>query len=98
MLEFEPTGLEMTEERRQIRNSIKALCDRFDDRYWSDKDCKHEFPHEFREAIAQEGWLGLTMPTTYGGAGLGVTEAALMMQTVAQSAGAISGCSIPWTS
>ena len=93
MLEFEPSGLEMTEERRQIRESIKALCSPFDDRYWYEKDTKHEFPHEFRAAIAQQGWLGITMPVDYGGSGLGVTEAALMMQTVAQSAGAISGCS-----
>lgn len=93
MLEFEPSGLEMTEERRQIRESIKALCARFDDEYWYDKDTKHEFPHDFREAIAGEGWLGITMPQEYGGSGLGVTEAALMMQTVAQSAGAISACS-----
>lgn len=93
MLEFEPTGLEMTEERRQILESMKALCARFDDDYWYGKDTRHEFPHEFRAAVAQEGWLGITMPQEYGGAGLGVTEAALMMQTVAQSAGAISACS-----
>jgi len=89
----EPMGLNMTPERRQIRDAVKGLCDRFDDSYWSEKDTKHEFPHEFHAAMAQAGWLGLTMPEAYGGAGLGVTEAALMMQTVANSAGAISACS-----
>lgn len=93
MIEFEPTGLEMTGERRQIRESIRTLCDKFDDDYWLEKDTNHEFPHDFRKAIAADGWLGITMPEEYGGAGLGVTEAALMMQTVAQSAGAISACS-----
>ena len=88
-----PAGLEMTPEREQIRGSIQSLCDNFDDKYWLDKDRKHEFPFEFRAAMAEAGWLGLTMPEKYGGAGLGVTEAALMMQTVANSAGAISACS-----
>lgn len=93
MIDFEPTGLEMTAQRQQIRESVKAMCDAYDDDYWSGKDQRHEFPHEFRATVASEGWLGITMPEEYGGAGLGVTEAALLMQTVAQSAGAISACS-----
>ncbi len=93
MIDFEPTGLDMTEDRRQIRESVKGLCAPFGDDYWLEKDRKHEFPHEFRAAVAAEGWLGITMPEEYGGAGLGVTEAALVMQTVAQSGGAISACS-----
>ncbi|MEZ5749277.1 MAG: acyl-CoA dehydrogenase family protein [Caenibius sp.] len=88
-----PTGVEMTEERRQIVQSVKALCDRFDDSYWLDKDRRHEFPFEFHAAMAEAGWLGLTMPEAYGGAGMGVTEAALVAQTVANSAGAIAACS-----
>jgi len=83
----------MTQEREQIRSSIQTLCERFDDNYWLDKDNKHEFPHDFHAAMAEGGWLGITMPEKYGGAGLGVTEAALMVQTVANSAGAISACS-----
>ena len=92
-LNSSPTGLEMTQEREQIRSSIQTLCERFDDNYWLDKDNKHEFPHDFHAAMAEGGWLGITMPEKYGGAGLGVTEAALMVQTVANSAGAISACS-----
>ncbi|MWB78157.1 acyl-CoA dehydrogenase [Pseudooceanicola sp. 216_PA32_1] len=88
-----PVGLEPTEERADIQRAIKKLCDGFDDEYWREKERKHEFPHEFHKALADQGWLGLTMPEEYGGAGLGVAEAALMMQTVANSAGAISGCS-----
>jgi len=83
----------MTQDREQIRSSIQTLCERFDDNYWLDKDNKHEFPHDFHAAMAEGGWLGITMPEKYGGAGLGVTEAALMVQTVANSAGAISACS-----
>lgn len=88
-----PTALEMTPERQQIYKAVKDLCDRFDDAYWLEKDNDHAFPHEFHAEIAKAGWLGITMPTEYGGAGLGVTEAALVMQTVANSAGVFAACS-----
>jgi len=91
--ENSPTGVEMTEERLQIVQSVKALCDQFDDHYWLEKDRNHEFPFEFHTAMAEAGWLGITMPEAYGGAGMGVTEAALVAQTVASSAGAIAACS-----
>jgi acyl-CoA dehydrogenase len=86
-------ALANTQERREIRNSVRALCDRFDDRYWAEKDRLHEFPHEFADAAAAAGWLGIAMPRQFGGAGLGVTEAAIMMQEVGRSAGAFSACS-----
>ena len=88
-LENKPTGVEMTPMRTEICAAVKKVCDGFDDQYWLEKDKRHEFPHEFHAAMAQGGWLGITMPEQYGGAGLGVTEAALMMQTVANSAGAL---------
>src|SRR5215216_3549119 len=88
-----PAGIEFTEERVQIVDSVKRICDRFDDNYWLEKERLHEFPHEFHAAMAEAGWLGITMPEEYGGSGLGVTDAGLMMQTVGNSAGAISACS-----
>lgn len=88
-----PMGLLPTDDRRQIVNSIRSLCDRFDDKYWLEKDQEHAFPHEFRSAIAEAGWLGITMPEEFGGAGMGVAEAALLMQTVASSAGTLAACS-----
>jgi acyl-CoA dehydrogenase len=91
--DWAPSGVELTPERRQIREAAKSLCERFDDSYWLEKDTKHEFPHDFHAAVAKDGWLGMTMPEEYGGAGLGVTEAAIFMQAVANSAGAISACS-----
>lgn len=91
--ENRPTGVELTDERQQIVAAVKALCDRFDDCYWLEKDRRHEFPFEFHAAMAEGGWLGITMPEAYGGAGMGVIEAALVAQTVASSAGAISACS-----
>ncbi len=91
MKQFDP--LCDTPDRAAIRDAIRAICDRFDDSYWSEKDRTHSFPHEFADAIAEGGWLGIAMPTEYGGAGLGVTEAAIMMQEVGHSAGAFAACS-----
>jgi len=88
-----PAGIEATEERQQIVDSVRRICDRFDDGFWLEKERKHEFPHEFHAAMAENGWLGITMPEELGGAGLGVTDAALLMQTIGNSAGAISACS-----
>jgi acyl-CoA dehydrogenase len=88
-----PSGIERTTERAQIVDSVVSICNQFDDRYWSKKDQLKEFPYEFREAMASAGWLGMTMPTEYGGSGLGVTEAALMMRMVGHSAGAFAACS-----
>ena len=88
-----PSGIERTTERAQIVDSVVSICNQFDDRYWSQKDQLKEFPCEFREAMASAGWLGMTMPTEYGGSGLGVTEAALMMRMVGHSAGAFAACS-----
>ena len=62
----------MTETQADVRRNVKAVCDRFDDAYWSEHDDSGEFPVEFTEAIAAGGWLGIAMPEQYGGAGLGV--------------------------
>jgi acyl-CoA dehydrogenase len=86
-------GLANTEERAAIRDAIRSICDQFDDAYWADKDQKHEFPFEFAAAIAEGGWLGIAMPEEFGGAGLGVTEASIMMQEIGRSAGYFAACS-----
>jgi len=82
-----------TPERAEIRAAVRALCNSFADDYWAAKDREHVFPHEFAEAVAEGGWLGIAMPTEYGGSGLGVAEAAVMMQEVGRSAGAFAACS-----
>lgn len=82
-----------TPERAALRDAVKQICDRFDDDYWGRLDREHQFPHEFCQAIAEGGWLGIAMPTEYGGAGLGVTEASIMMQVVGGSAGYFAACS-----
>jgi acyl-CoA dehydrogenase len=79
--------------QQEIREAILKLCARFGDAYWRDKDRDGGFPHDFHAAFAQAGWLGIAMPEAYGGAGLGISEAAVMMQAIAESGAAFSGAS-----
>jgi len=90
-MEFE--ALARTPEQIAVRDAVKAICNRFDDAYWRERDRTGTFPHEFTKTMAEGGWLGIAMPQEYGGAGLGVTEAAIMMQVVGNSAGAFAACS-----
>jgi acyl-CoA dehydrogenase len=78
---------------QSIQEAIGKICKNFDDDYWHQKDITGTFPHEFYDAIASRGWLGITMPESVGGAGLGITEAAVMMQTIAESGAGLSGAS-----
>src|SRR5437588_4022738 len=83
----------LTAEQRDLREAVARLCTRFGDEYWLKKDSEGGFPHEFHRAMAEAGWLGVAMPEEYGGSGLGITEAALVMQAVAQSGAGFSGAS-----
>lgn len=83
----------MTEEQEAIRDAVQKTCEPFDDAYWLDRDETGIFPDDFHKAMADGGWLGITMPEEYGGAGLGVKEAAVMMHTIARSSGAQSAAS-----
>jgi acyl-CoA dehydrogenase len=82
-----------TEEQLEIRRQIRSLCSAFPDEYWRERDESGEFPWEFYRAFAEGGWLGITIPPEYGGAGLGITEAALVLQTVAECGGGTQACS-----
>jgi acyl-CoA dehydrogenase len=80
-------------EQQTIRDAVAKICARFGDDYWLARDREGGFPDDFHRAFAEAGWLGVAMPQDHGGAGLGVTEAALMMQTVAESGAGMSGAS-----
>jgi alkylation response protein AidB-like acyl-CoA dehydrogenase len=82
-----------TPEQREIRDAIFKICARFGDEYWLKKDKEGGFPFEFHEALAADGWLGIAMPEEFGGSGLGITEAALMMQAIAESGAGMQGAS-----
>ena len=83
----------LSPEQQQIRDEIGKLCAQFDDAYWLEHDRSGDFPHELHAALAGAGWLGIAMPEQYGGAGLGITEAAIMMQAIAESGAAMTGAS-----
>jgi acyl-CoA dehydrogenase len=84
---------DLTEDQEAIRSAVRDLAGAFDDTYWLECDSQHAFPWEFYEAFAKGGWLGIAVPEEYGGGGLGITEAALLLEEVAASGAAMSGCS-----
>jgi len=86
-------SLEPTPEQREIREAILKVCERFDADYWLRKDREGGFPADFHGALAQAGWLGICIPQAYGGSGLGLTEATVMMQAIAESGAGMSGAS-----
>ncbi len=83
----------ITEQQQAIEEGVGRVCALFGDEYWSACDAEARFPHEFHRAMAEGGWLGITMPEAVGGAGLGVTEAAVMMHAVASGGGGFSAAS-----
>jgi len=83
----------LTAEQESIRDAIAKICTGFDDAYWLAKDREGGFPVEFHKAMADAGWLGICIPEAYGGAGLGITDAAIMMRTISESGAGMSGAS-----
>jgi acyl-CoA dehydrogenase len=83
----------LTAEQERIKESVEKICARFDDAYWLKKDREGGFPVDFHAAFAEAGWLGICIPAEFGGAGLGVTEATIMMEAVSASGAGMSGSS-----
>ncbi|ALM86063.1 acyl-CoA dehydrogenase family protein [Bordetella sp. N] len=83
----------LSEDQQAIVQAIGQLCEGFGDDYWLERDRSGEFPEDFYKAMAHAGWLGVAMPVEHGGAGLGILEAALMMQAVSGSGAGLSGAS-----
>ena len=83
----------LTGEQQGIRDAILKICARLGDEYWLEKDRHGGFPTELHQALAADGWLGIAMPEAYGGSGLGITEAAIMMQAIAESGAGMQGAS-----
>lgn len=82
-----------TEDQQNIREAILKHCSRFPDEYWLERDREGVFPHDFYKSLAEAGWLGIAIPSEFGGSGLGVTEAAVMVQAIAESGAGMSGAS-----
>jgi acyl-CoA dehydrogenase len=78
---------ELTDDQRSLIDGLTATLSRFGDAYWAACDREARFPEDFVAAMGAGGWLGIALPEAHGGAGLGVTEAALMMLEVARAGG-----------
>ena len=83
----------ISEDHRALREGVAAIMEQFDAEYWLERDEDGQFPVDYHRAMAEAGWLGITMPEEYGGAGLGVTEAAIMMHEVASHGGGMAATS-----
>ena len=83
----------LTANQELIRDAIGKICARFDDTYWLKKDKEGGYPADFHRALADAGWLGICIPEEYGGSGLGITDAAIMMRTISESGAGMSGAS-----
>lgn len=84
---------ELTEQQRDIQAGVRDLVRGFTPDYWADHDQRAEFPGEFYDAFAKAGWLGIAVPEEYGGGGLGVLDASLLLEEVAASGAGMNGCS-----
>lgn len=84
---------DLTESQRTVREAIAKICAKFPDEYWARVDQSHELPTELYNTLAEQGWLGICLPQQYGGSELGVSEAAVMMQTIAESGGGMTAAS-----
>ena len=83
----------LSPDQESIRDSVTAICRRFGDEYWLKKDKEGGFPQDFYDAFAAAGWLGICIPEEYGGSGLGIMDAAIMMRTISESGAGMSGAS-----
>lgn len=75
------------EELDLIRKSIKALCSRFPESYWREMDETKAYPEDFIQALTNEGWLSILIPEEYGGSGLGMVEASIILEEINRSGG-----------
>ena len=80
-----------TEAQMDVREAVSKICSQFPDEYWAERDQTGEYPRELHAALARNGWIGIALPEELGGAGLGISEATMMLQTISQSGAGIAG-------
>ena len=83
----------LTEQQEAIRDAVAGICSAYPDDYWLKKDREGGFPQDFYNAFAKSGWLGICVPEAYGGSGLGILDAAVMMRAISESGAGMSGAS-----
>jgi acyl-CoA dehydrogenase len=82
----------LSEDHRDIQAAVAALAARFDGDYWTRHDREHVYPADFYQAFAEAGWLGIGIPAEFGGGGLGIAAAGILLETIAASGAAMNGC------
>jgi acyl-CoA dehydrogenase len=82
--------VELTDQQRLVRDSIRDVCSDFDAQYWRQKDSAGDYPHEFLDEMAANDWFGALIPMDYGGAGMTTEEVVVMMEEIAASGGGFS--------
>ncbi|KAJ2969057.1 hypothetical protein NUW58_g10080 [Xylaria curta] len=80
-----------SENQLMVREAVSAVCSQFPNTYWQERDQNEQDPKEFHAALAKDGWLGIALPEALGGAGLGISEATMMMQTITESGAGMAG-------
>lgn len=80
-----------SEEQLDVREAIAKICSNFPNEYWAEHDESGVYPHELHAALAKDGWIGIALPEGLGGAGLGISEATMMLQTISQSGAGMGG-------
>lgn len=92
--DFLPSSIpDWTESQISVREAISKICSQYSDEYWLEKDTQHKFPWELYQDLASNGWLGICTPESYGGSELGISEAAVMLQTISESGAGMNGAS-----
>lgn len=92
--EYLPSHLpEWTEAQISVREAISKICSQYSDEYWLERDTQQKFPWELYKDLASKGWLGICLPEAYGGSELGISEAAVMLQTISESGAGMNGAS-----
>ena len=86
---MELTGF--SQEQLDVRDAVAKICSNFPDEYWAERDESGVYPQELHAALAKDGWIGIALPEDLGGAGLGISEATMMLQTISQSGAGIAG-------
>jgi acyl-CoA dehydrogenase len=86
------TVAERQENHQLIREGVRDLCAKFPTSYWTELDEKHEYPEEFVAALTENGWLSVLIPEEYGGGGLGVWDAGIILEEIGRSGGAAATC------
>jgi acyl-CoA dehydrogenase len=82
----------LTEEQEKIRQNVQEICNQFPDEYWRELDRERRYPDELVEALTKAGWLGALIPEEYGGLGLGISEATMILEEINYSGGNAGAC------